>query len=268
MTRPSSPGRSSPSEPRKKTPRRPHRQYSSGKPAIGVGAGNAPAWIAADADIETTATVVVESKGFDHGLICGSEQHLVVDSMVESDLVAALGRCGAVVLDWPRTEQLLGSLFEPTGQLRREFVGRSPQVLAAAAGLEVPPETQLLVFRADAAAPHPAAVRERLAPMASLFVVDGDDEAIATCRRLLAHEGAGHTASVHTLDEARVRRFAEAMPVSRVLINAGSAMGCCGLGTGLLPSLTLGCGTFGGNSTTDNVGYRNLLNVKRIAYAL
>ena len=242
--------------------------YSSGKPAIGVGAGNAPAWVAPDADIEATAGAVIASKGFDNGLICGSEQHLVVDGSVEQAFVDALRGQGAVVLDDEQTKQFVSTAFEENGDLRMWFVGQSPSVIAGAIGMEIPPETRLIVFRADARSPEGAFARERLAPVLSLFTVDGDDEAIALCRRLLDYEGAGHTANVHTQDEERVRRFAEAMPVSRVLVNTPSAMGCCGVITGLAPSLTLGCGTFGGNSTTDNVGYRNLLNIKRVARSL
>ena len=242
--------------------------YSSGKPAIGVGAGNAPAWVAPDADIEATAAAVIASKGFDNGLICGSEQHLVVDRSVEPALVDALRRQGTVVLDDEQTKQFMGTAFEENGDLRMWFVGQAPSVIGGAIGMEIPPEARLIVFRADAGSPEGAFARERLAPVLSLFTVDGDDEAIALCRRLLDYEGAGHTANVHTQDEERVRRFAEAMPVSRVLVNTPSAMGCCGVVTGLAPSLTLGCGTFGGNSTTDNVGYRNLLNIKRVARSL
>jgi acyl-CoA reductase-like NAD-dependent aldehyde dehydrogenase len=242
--------------------------YSSGKPAIGVGAGNAPAWVAPDADIDATAAAVIASKGFDNGLICGSEQHLVVDRSVEPALVDSLEGQGAVVLDAEQTKKFMTTAFEENGDLRMWFVGQSPSTIAGAIGMEIPPETRLIVFRADASSPEGAFARERLAPVLSLFTVDGDDAAIALCRTLLDYEGAGHTANVHTQDEERVRRFAEAMPVSRVLVNTPSAMGCCGVVTGLAPSLTLGCGTFGGNSTTDNVGYRNLLNIKRVARSL
>jgi acetaldehyde dehydrogenase/alcohol dehydrogenase len=242
--------------------------YSSGKPAIGVGAGNAPAWVAPDADIEATAAAVIASKGFDNGLICGSEQHLVVDRSVERALVDALEHQGAIVLDDEQTRQFIGTAFEENGDLRMWFVGQAPSVIAGAIGMDIPPETRLIVFRADADSPEGAFARERLAPVLSLFTVDGDDDAIALCAKLLDYEGAGHTANIHTQDEERIRRFAEAMPVSRVLVNTPSAMGCCGVVTGLAPSLTLGCGTFGGNSTTDNVGYRNLLNIKRVARSL
>lgn len=239
--------------------------YSSGKPAIGVGAGNAPAWIAPDADIEAAAQAVVNSKAFDYGLICGSEQHLVVDRSVRDEFVAALEANEATVLDWEETEQFVAGAFEPSGDLKLHFTGQAAGRIAEAVGLERGRESRLLVFLADATDPAGAQAKERLAPVLSLFTVDGDEGALALCRRLLEYEGTGHTANIHTHDEARIERFAREMPASRVLVNVPSALGCCGAVTGLKPSLTLGCGTFGGNSTTDNVTYENLINVKRLA---
>jgi acyl-CoA reductase-like NAD-dependent aldehyde dehydrogenase len=242
--------------------------YSSGKPAIGVGAGNAPAWIAPDADLDKAAMAVVVSKGFDYGLICGSEQHLVVDSSIRDDFSAALERQGAVVLDKEGTEKFMAGAFEPTGDLKMLLVGQSAARIAEACGLEVPEDAKLLVFEADASNPEGAQAHERLAPVLSFFTVDGDDEAVELCGKLLDYHGAGHTSNVHTQDQGRIDRFAAAMPTGRVLVNSPSSLGCAGVSTGLPPSLTLGCGTYGGNSTTDNVSYRNLLNIKRVARAL
>src|SRR3954469_9096 len=242
--------------------------YSSGKPAIGVGAGNAPAWIAPDADLDKAAMAVVISKGFDNGLICGSEQHLVVDGSVREEFSRALESQGAVVLDEEGTEKFMAGAFEPTGDLKMLLVGQSAATIAEACGLEVPEDARLLVFEADASNPEGAQAHERLAPVLSLFTVDGDDAAIELCGQLLDYHGAGHTSNIHTEDEARIDRFAAAMPTGRVLVNSPSSLGCAGVSTGLPPSLTLGCGTYGGNSTTDNVSYRNLLNIKRVARAL
>lgn len=240
--------------------------YSSGKPAIGVGAGNAPAWIAADADLTQAANSIVFSKGFDYGLICGSEQHLVVDSSVQAAMTDALTGAGAQVLDDEDTAKFLAAAFTPAGDLHMHFVGQSAGAILDAAAIEHAPDVQLVVFRADAEHPGRAMAHERLAPVLSMFTVEGDDAAIALCKYLLSYAGAGHTANIHTQDEPRVHRFAAEMPASRVLVNAPSAAGCCGMVTGLAPSLTLGCGTFGGNSTTDNVQFENLRNVKRLAY--
>ena len=109
---------------------------------------------------------------------------------------------------------------------------------------------------------------EKLAPVLSMFTVDGEDEGLRLCQTLLAIAGAGHTAVIHSANASRIERFARAIPAGRILVNSPAAQGCCGMTTGLACSMTLGCGTFGGNSTTDNVTFRHLLNVKRVAYPL
>jgi acetaldehyde dehydrogenase/alcohol dehydrogenase len=238
--------------------------YSSGTPAIGVGAGNAPAWIAPDADLDHAAQCVIASKGFDNGVICGSEQHLVVDASVADEFRRKLAEHGAAVLDDAETEQFVAGAFEPDGDLKMWLVGQSAERLAQEAGLEKP-GAKLIVFEADASKPEGAQARERLAPVLSFFTVSGDDEAMALSLALLEYEGTGHTANIHTKDIDRARRFADAMPASRVLVNVPSAHGCCGIATGLPFTLTLGCGTWGGNSTTNNVGHRDVRNVKRMA---
>jgi acetaldehyde dehydrogenase/alcohol dehydrogenase len=238
--------------------------YSSGTPAIGVGAGNAPAWIAADADLDHAAQCVILSKGFDNGVICGSEQHLVVDASVADEFRRKLSEHGAAVLDDAETEQFVAGAFEPDGDLKMWLVGQKAERLAQEAGLEKP-DAKLIVFEADASKPEGAQARERLAPVLSFFTVSGDDEAMALSLALLEYEGTGHTANIHTKDMDRARRFADAMPASRVLVNVPSAHGCCGIATGLPFTLTLGCGTWGGNSTTNNVGHRDVRNVKRMA---
>ena len=121
------------------------------------------------------------------------------------------------------------------------------------------------MFEADASNPSGAQARERLAPVLSFFTVKGEEEGFALCLSLLDYEGSGHTANIHTADEERQKRFAAAMPASRVLVNTGSAHGCCGITTGLPHTLTLGCGTWGGNSTTNNVRHTDLRNIKRMA---
>jgi acyl-CoA reductase-like NAD-dependent aldehyde dehydrogenase len=238
--------------------------YSSGTPAIGVGAGNAPAWIAPDADLDNAAQAVIASKSFDNGVICGSEQHLVVDASVADEFRRKLAENGAAVLSDAETEQFVAGAFEPDGDLKMWLVGQSAERLAQEAGLEKP-GARLIVFEADASRPEGAQARERLAPVLSFFTVSGDDEAMALSKALLEYEGTGHTTNIHTKDMERARRFADAMPASRVLVNVPSAHGCCGIATGLPFTLTLGCGTWGGNITTNNVGHRDVRNVKRMA---
>jgi acyl-CoA reductase-like NAD-dependent aldehyde dehydrogenase len=238
--------------------------YSSGTPAIGVGAGNAPAWIAPDADLDAAAAAVVSSKSFDYGVICGSEQHLVVDESVAEEFAAKLAENGAAVLTPEETEQFVAGAFTPEGDLKMWLVGQPAERLAEEAGLSKP-GAKLIVFGADASKPQGAQARERLAPVLSFFTVKGDDEAMALSLALLEYEGTGHTANVHTKDMDRAARFAAKMPASRVLVNVPSALGCCGIATALPFTLTLGCGTWGGNSTTNNVGHRDVRNVKRMA---
>jgi acetaldehyde dehydrogenase/alcohol dehydrogenase len=170
------------------------------------------------------------------------------------------------VLSREETAQVVERAFDEHGHLLIQYVGRSAATFAELAGLPSKEGASILVFPVTDDVPEEALGRERLAPVCSLFVVDGDDEAIALCRRLLGYEGAGHTAVVHTSDPEREARFAGAIPAGRILVNVPATLGFCGVVTGLQPSFTLGCGTFGGNSTTDNVGYKNLLNLKRVAH--
>jgi acyl-CoA reductase-like NAD-dependent aldehyde dehydrogenase len=243
--------------------------YSSGKPAIGVGPGNAPAWIAADANLEWAAQSVVWSKSFDNGLICGAEHSLVVDARVAASFAAALERRGAAMLTPQERDQFVRCAIDSdTGSLRRNLIGQSASAIADAVGISRSHAVELLVVSAHIGRLDAFATGEKLAPVLSMFQVNGDDEALALCESLLDTVGAGHTAIVHTADQARIERFARTMPVGRILVNTPGAQGCCGMTTGLECSMTLGCGTFGGNSTTDNVTFRHLMNIKRIAYNL
>lgn len=239
--------------------------YSSGTPAIGVGAGNAPAWVCADADLDVTAATIVASKSFDHGVVCGSEQHIIVDRHVGQRFQALLTRAGAAVLTEEQCRKLAATLFDAkTGAVRRQLVGRSPSELARAAEIALPPATRLLVVPLDAAQQPGPWTGERLAPVVTLVEAGDDNDAVNLCQAHLANQGQGHTASIHTTDPRRVEWFALRVPVSRLIVNGPAAQGCIGLGTGLPPSFTLGCGTGGGTSTSDNIGYRHLLNIRRI----
>jgi acyl-CoA reductase-like NAD-dependent aldehyde dehydrogenase len=243
--------------------------YSSGTPAIGVGPGNTPTWICADADLEAAAASIVDSKTYDNGIVCASEHNLVVDAAVRDAFATELERAGAVVLRPAEIDQFVAAIFDQRdAHVRRDLHGVSAARLLAAAGLSVPGPARLIVIPTERAEAHGALGREKLAPVTSLFTVSSDDEAIAVCLTLLANEGAGHTAIIHTRDESRIARFSHSMPVSRVLVNAPGTQGSLGLVTGLAPSLMLGTGTFGGTSTTDSVTYRHLLNIKRVAYNL
>ena len=243
--------------------------YSSGTPAIGVGAGNAPAWICADAGVTAAARMIVASKGFDHGIICGSENNLVVDETVREGFVRALRGAGAAVLSEVESGRVARVAFDGRdGRLRRAVLGQAAPAIAARAGIEVPAGTRLLVAPVPREAVAGPYGQEKLAPLLSLFTADGEDDGMTLCLRILGNGGRGHTAIIHTRSERRQLTFARRMPASRVLVNGPGAQGCIGLGNGLTPSLTLGCGTYGRTSTTDNVTYTNLVNIKRVARPL
>ncbi|WP_341252459.1 aldehyde dehydrogenase family protein [Euzebya pacifica] len=239
--------------------------YSSGTPAIGVGPGNTPCWVAADADLDQAAGSIIASKSFDNGLICGAEHNLVVDAAVVDGLLDRLAAMGAAVLDEEEAARFLDAVTTEDGTgFRPEVLGQSAQTLAGFLGIRRPHEIQVLVFRADPDLSSPV-TSEKLSPFLPVFTVDGDDAALGLCLALLDKMGTGHTAIVHTASEVRIASFADALPASRILVNSPGSQGVCGLTTDLAPTLTLGCGTFGGNSTTDNVTWANLRNVKRIA---
>jgi acyl-CoA reductase-like NAD-dependent aldehyde dehydrogenase len=240
--------------------------YSSGTPALGVGPGNAPCWIAPDADLAHAAASVVASKSFDNGVICGAEHNLVVDDQVVEDFRAELEREGAAVLTDEESAAFLAAIVDPeTNRFRLETTGQSAALIAESVGISRPYEIKVIVVPGEWSGEDTPMAGEKMTPILSLFTVAGDDDAIDLSRRLLAYMGGGHTAIVHSQDPARVAAFGAAMPTSRILANSPGSQGVVGVTTGLVPSLTLGCGTFGGNSTTDNVTFTHLRNVKRLA---
>jgi acetaldehyde dehydrogenase/alcohol dehydrogenase len=240
--------------------------YSSGTPALGVGPGNAPVLISASANIEHAAYSIAISKSFDNGLICGSEHNLVVEASVRDAFIAALERHGAAVLSDGEAARFSAAIIDPaTHGFRPQVIGQTAARIAKVTGITRPFPIRLIVVPATWNGGKNAWAGEKMAPMLSLFTVADADAGIAFARQLLAYMGTGHTSILHAQDEGLISRFAAEMPVSRILVNSPGSHGVVGYTTGLLPSFTLGCGTFGGNSTTDNVSYRNLTNTKRLA---
>lgn len=243
--------------------------YSSGTPAIGVGAGNAPVFIAKDADIDETAEKIISSKSFDCGVICGSENNLVVEETIRQEFLDALDRHGAKILNEDEVGKLEKKMYDPeTGRFNIFMVGQSAKIIAKKVELDVAEDIRLIVVPLPLEKVSGPFGREKPAPVLSLFTVKDADEGLTVSRSILSQMGSGHTAIIHTHDQDLAKRYARAMPASRILVNVGGSLGCIGGGNGLLPSLTLGCGTLGGTSTTDNVTYKNLLNIKRLAYAM
>ena len=182
-------------------------------------------------------------------------------------LIQALERHGAAVLSGDDFDRFVNMLVDPVEKrIRPDHVGQSAEVLLRRAGIQHDRQVRLVVLPAGLEQLAGPLGREKLLPVLSLFTVHDDDEGFAVCHQVLDNDGAGHTAIIHTSNQARVQRFGLEMPASRILVNAPGVQGTMGLSTGLEPSMTVGCGTFGGNSTTDNVTYTHLLNIKRVAF--
>lgn len=241
--------------------------YSSGNPAIGVGPGNAPAVIGSDADVADAVSKIIWSKTFDNGLICGSEHNLVVPESVRGELSTELERQGAALLTEEETEHFMANaIYETKNVFDKSLVGQSAQDIMAKLGLERDEEVKLIIIPTSEVSEDNPLSKEKLLPLISLYTVADQDEALDVAEQLLNLDGTGHTASIHSNDEEFINRYSERMPASRIIVNAPSSSGVTGLTTGLVPSLTLGCGTYGGTSTCDNVTYTHLQNVKRIAH--
>jgi acetaldehyde dehydrogenase/alcohol dehydrogenase len=238
--------------------------YRSGTPSIGVGKGNAPVWVCADADIHSAAAQIVSSKAFDNGVVCGSENNLLIDARIESDFSESLISEGAVILNRKETMRLMNSVFSE-GKLDEQWFGKSAQQICQAAGIHRKYAVELIVVPVDVKTADTSLLREKLAPIVSMVTVQSDAEALMMTRTILADEGKGHTAIVHSHDQQKINAFAQAADVCRILVNSPGTQGCIGACNGLALSWTLGCGTSGGSSTSDNVTYHHLQNTKRIA---
>ena len=240
--------------------------YSSGKPAIGVGAGNGPAYIHNSADVKQAISCIARSKSFDYGTICASEQSIIVEKRMEQTVREEAKRQGFYFMDTEEAGRLAKLLFKPNGTLNPEIVGKCAEKLASMAGFSVPAGTKILVAREQEAGPTRPYSMEKLCPVLAFFVMDSEDAVLAKAIEVLRHEGSGHTFAIHARDEAVVRRFALKIPVSRFLVNTPAALGGIGATTRLFPALTLGCGAVGGSSTSNNISPMDLVNIRRVAW--
>ena len=240
--------------------------YSSGKPAYGVGPGNVPCYIEKTADIQKAVKRIVDSKTFDNGTICATEQALVVDRNIREAVIREFKKHGAYFLNDQEKQKLEKVMTISPGKLNPKIVGRSVSVIAKMAGIDVPADATLLIADETKVGKEIPFSIEKLAPVFPFYTVEGEKEATTICDQLLALGGRGHTLALHTTDEQIIRTFSLHMPVSRLLVNTPSSIGAVGGTTGLKPSLTLGCGSFGGNITSDNISAEHLLNIKRVAH--
>ncbi|MBX7055906.1 MAG: aldehyde dehydrogenase family protein [Pyrinomonadaceae bacterium] len=240
--------------------------YSSGKPAFGVGPGNVPAFIERSANIEKAVADILTGTCFDNGTICASEQSVVVDAPVENAVREQFKAQGGHFLNPGEADAVAKVLLTPQRTLNAAIVGRSAVHIAELAGISVPPATRCLIADCGGVGRDFPWSVEKLSPTLAFFVVDGVEQGAARSREILQFGGMGHTAGMHTQDRAAAVRFGEQMPASRIVINSPTTHGAIGLSTDLSPSMTLGCGSWGGNVTSDNVSPIHLMDVKRVAF--
>lgn len=242
--------------------------YSSGKPAIGVGAGNTPAIIDDTADIVLAVNSIIHSKVFDNGMICASEQSVIVLDKVYDAVKEEFRRRGCYVLD-ARGKELVGKTVIINGGVNAKIVGQPACRIAEMAGVSVPEDTKILIGEVESVEPEEEFAHEKLSPVLAMYRAVDFEDAVNKAERLVADGGYGHTSSLYidVAQHEKTERFMKAMKTCRILINTPSSQG--GLGDlynfAMTPSLTLGCGTWGGNSVSENVGIKHLLNIKTVA---
>lgn len=245
-----------------------HAAYSSGTPALGVGPGNGPSFIERSADIPLAVKRIFDSKTFDYGTICSTEQSIITEAPIRQAVMEEVQKQGGYFLPPGDSEKLEKILMGPGGTMNAKLVGRPPEYIAQMAGISIPEGTRVLLGEETRVGDKYPYSKEKLMPVLGFYVEDNWEKACLRCIEILSLEGAGHTMSIHSQDEKVIREFGLKKPVSRLIVNSPAALAAIGATTGLLPSLTLGCGAVGHNSTSDNVGPLNLINIRRVAYGL
>jgi len=240
--------------------------YSSGKPAYGVGPGNVPAFIERTANIKKAVADIISGKLFDYGTLCSTESAMIVDKPIREQVIQECKKLGAYFVNAEEKAKLEKIVVLPKSQINPEIVGKPATFIAHKAGIDVPPETTVLIAELTGVGPdHPLSM-EKLSPILSFYTEDGWLDACLRCIELLEFGGIGHTLVIHSHDENVIMKFALEKPALRILVNTQSALGAVGYTTALDPSLTLGPGTLGGSIISENVTARHLMNIKRLAY--
>jgi acetaldehyde dehydrogenase (acetylating) len=242
--------------------------YSSGTPAIGVGPGNGPAFIERSADIPLAVKRIFDSKTFDNGTVCASEQSIVTESVIRKEVMDQVSAQGGYFLPPGDSERVERVLMGPGGTMNARLVGRPAEAIAKEAGVTIPPGTRVLLGEDCRVGEKFPYSKEKLMPVLGFFVEENWEAACARCIEILSLEGAGHTMTIHSQNQEVINEFGLKKPVSRLIVNSPAALAGIGATTGLSPSLTLGCGAAGNNSTSDNVGPLNLINIRRVARGL
>jgi acetaldehyde dehydrogenase (acetylating) len=242
--------------------------YSAGKPAYGVGPGNAPAYIESSADVPKAVADIVTGKTFDHGVLCSTENSVVVDAAIVEAVKREFVSQGSYFLSPDQAAALARVLVTPQRLPNPALVGKSATIVAERAGIEVPPGTRVLIAELDGVGrDYPLSI-EKLCPVLSFYVVKDWRDGCERCKAILRYGGMGHTMAIHSRNDDVILQFGLHKPAFRIVVNTPTTHGSIGLSTGLDPAMTLGCGGYGGNITSDNISPRHLLNIKRLAYEL
>jgi acetaldehyde dehydrogenase (acetylating) len=240
--------------------------YSAGKPAYGVGPGNAPAYIERTADVKKAVHDVITGKTFDNGVLCSAENSVVVDEVIAEAVKREFQTQGAYFMNAAEMDAVGRALVTPQRLPNPELVGKTATMIAAKCGLSVPVGTTVLMAPLDGVGrDYPLSI-EKLCPVLSYYVVTDWREGCERCKQILRYGGMGHTMSIHSRNEQVILEFGLKKPAFRIIVNSPTTHGSVGLSTGLDPAMTLGCGGYGGNITSDNISPRHLLNIKRLAY--
>ncbi|MEG6617023.1 acetaldehyde dehydrogenase (acetylating) [Peptococcaceae bacterium 1198_IL3148] len=241
--------------------------YSAGKPALGVGPGNVPAYIERTANVQKAVRNIITSKTFDNGTICASEQAVIVEECMRDQVMEEFRRQGGYFMSPEETERVSQKLFVRGHAMNAKFVGRSAAVIAENAGITIPPGTKVLLGEQKGVGKDFPLSFEKLTTVLAFYTVKDWEEACDVCIKLLKNGGVGHSLAIHTENPEMAMKFA-IKPVFRILVNTPSTHGGVGVSTGLAPAFTLGCGTWGGSATSDNVTPMHLINKKRVAYGI
>ncbi|HEY3426195.1 MAG TPA: acetaldehyde dehydrogenase (acetylating) [Negativicutes bacterium] len=242
--------------------------YSSGKPALGVGPGNVPAFVERSANLSKAAENIIIGKTFDNGTICASEQAIVAEDCIADELIHHLKRNGAYFLKPEEVQKVSKVVILPNGGMNPKVVGKEARFIAQYAGINVPDDTKCLVAPLQGVGSQYPLSYEKLTTVLGFYRVRDWQEGCERCMELLHAGGIGHSLVIHSENEEIIREFGLKKPIFRVLVNTPSSLGGVGVTTGLAPSFTLGCGTWGGSSVSENVTPMHLINIKRVAWLI
>ena len=242
--------------------------YKSGNPAIGVGPGNGPAFIERSANKKLAVKRILDSKTFDNGVICASEQSIIVEEISEEEVVRELKEQGGYFLTREESKKLGEFILRANGSMNPQIVGKSVEKLGELANLQFPKGTRVIISKEENASKKNPYSREKLAPILAFYVEKNWEKVCERAIEILNIEGIGHTTVIHSENRDIIKEFALKKPVSRLLINTPGALGGLGATTNLAPALTLGCGAVGGSSTSDNITPLNLINVRKAAWGI